>query len=69
MGAERVQNLTFQHQGVLNIIKTEILNPLRHVFVDVIWRANKPIEVEYEEKILEYKNSQKSHMKNLSYKM
>jgi len=49
------KDLTFQHHGILYLIETKTPNRLRHAFVDVLWRGNQPIEVEYDGKKLKYK--------------
>ena len=48
------KDLTFQHQGTLYLIETKTPNKMRHASVDVFWRGVKPIDVEYEGKVLKY---------------
>ena len=49
------KDLTFQHHGILYLIETKTPNRMRHASVDVLWKDNQPIEVEYNGKKLKYK--------------
>jgi hypothetical protein len=49
------KDLTFQHHGTLYLIETKTPNRLRHAFINVLCKANQPIEVEYDGRQLEYK--------------
>jgi len=49
------KDLTFQHHGILYLIETKTPNRMRHASVDVLWKDNQPIEVEYSGKKLKYK--------------
>jgi hypothetical protein len=49
------KDLTFQHQGILYLIESKTPNRLRHASVDVLWKVDQPIEVEYDGKQLKYK--------------
>jgi hypothetical protein len=48
------KNLTFQHKGILYLIETKTPNRLQHAFVDISWRENEPIKVEYNGQELKY---------------
>jgi hypothetical protein len=48
------KDLTFQHHNALYLIETKTPNRMRYASVDVFWRGLKPIQVEYEGKILKY---------------
>jgi transposase InsO family protein len=49
------KDLTFQHHGILYLIETKTPNRLRYASVDVLWKDDQPITVEYEGKNLKYK--------------
>ena len=49
------KDLTFQHRGILYLIESKTPNQLRYASVDVLWRVNQPVEVEYNGKKLKYK--------------
>jgi hypothetical protein len=49
------KDLTFQHHGILYLIKTKTPNRLRYASVDVLWMDNQPIKVECNGKQLKYK--------------
>ncbi len=49
------KDLTFQHRGVLYLLETKTPNRLRQASVDIFWRENEPIRVEYNGTELEYK--------------
>lgn len=46
------KDLTFQHKGILYLIETKTPNRMRYASVDVFWRGENPIDVEYEGKVL-----------------
>lgn len=49
------KDLTFQHHGTLYLIETKTPNRMRHAQVEVIWREDEAIEVEYQGNRLNYK--------------
>lgn len=49
------KDLTFQHRGILYLIETKTPNRMRHTFVDIMWKDNEPIKVEYDGRKLKYK--------------
>ena len=49
------KDLTFQHHGILYMLETVTPNRLRYASVDVFWRGNGPIEVEYQGTKLQYR--------------
>jgi hypothetical protein len=49
------KNLTFQHHGILYLIETKTPNRLQCATIDVLWKENQPIEVEYQGQKLKYK--------------
>jgi hypothetical protein len=49
------KDLTFQHHGILYLIETKTPNRMKHASIDVLWKDNQPIEVEYGGKKLKYK--------------
>ena len=49
------KDLTFQHHGILYLIESKTPNRMRHAFIDVLWKDNQPIKVEYGGKPLKYK--------------
>lgn len=49
------KDLTFQHHGILYLIESKTPNRMRHAFIDVLWKDNRPIKVEYAGKQLKYK--------------
>lgn len=49
------KDLTFQHHGKLYLIETKTPNRLRHATIDVFWKEDQPIELEYKGQKLEYK--------------
>lgn len=49
------KDLTFQHHGVLYMVETKSPNRLRHATIEVRWRQNEPIEIEYNGVKLKYR--------------
>jgi hypothetical protein len=49
------KNLMFQHHGISYLIETKIPNRLRYATVEIRWRKEEPIEVEYNGIKLQYK--------------
>ena len=49
------KDLTFQHHGILYLIETKTPNRLQRATIDVLWKENQPIEVEYQGQKLKYK--------------
>ncbi len=49
------KDLTFQHKGILYLVKTKTPHRLRHATIDVLWRAGEAVEIEYNGMKLEYK--------------
>ena len=49
------KDLTFQHHGILYLIESKTPNRMRHAFINVLWKDNQPIEVEYDGKQLKYR--------------
>ncbi len=48
------KDLTFQHHGILYLLESKTPNRLRHGSVNIFWRGNEPIEVEYNGTKLKY---------------
>ena len=49
------KDLTFQHHGIVYLIESKTPNRMRHACVDVLWKDDQPIVVEYGGKQLKYK--------------
>lgn len=49
------KDLTFQHRGTLYMVETKTPNRLRHADVEILWRGEEEIEVEYNGVKLKYK--------------
>ncbi|MEI6243326.1 MAG: ISNCY family transposase [Chlamydiota bacterium] len=49
------KDLSFQHKGILYLIKTKTPRRLQHTMVDVFWRRNAIIKVEHNGEELQYK--------------
>lgn len=49
------KDLTFQHHGILYLIETKTPNRLQRATIDILWKGNQPIEVEYQGQKLKYK--------------
>ena len=48
------KDLTFQHHGILYLIKTKNPNRMKHAYIEVIWQKDHPIEVNYKGTQLQY---------------
>ena len=48
------KDLAFQHHGILYLIETKTPNRLQRATIDVLWKENQPIEVEYQGQKLKY---------------
>lgn len=60
------KDLTFQFHGVIYLLETKTPNRLKHAHVDVFWKGNKAIEVEYNGMKLRYRKwSEKVYEKPL----
>ena len=48
------KDLTFQHHGILYLIKTNSPNRMKHAYIEVIWQKDQEIEVNYQGRKLKY---------------